>query len=45
MLPSIIRLHKLATLEKNLIARRLGSLPPADHQHSAFALGRIFAKW
>jgi mRNA interferase MazF len=28
--PSFIRLHKLATLEKSLILRRVGSLQPID---------------
>ncbi|MER3435773.1 MAG: growth inhibitor [Leptolyngbya sp. ERB_1_1] len=31
-LPSIVRLHKLATLEKQLVARSLGTLTPSDFQ-------------
>ena len=30
--PSFVRLHKLATLEKTLIEKRLGLLTPADMQ-------------
>jgi mRNA interferase MazF len=30
MLPSVVRVHKLATLQKNLAERRLGQLTPSD---------------
>jgi len=30
LLPSVIRVHKLATLAKSLVRRRLGSLAPSD---------------
>lgn len=29
-LPSVVRVHKVATLEKRLIERRLGALTPSD---------------
>ena len=45
MLSSIVRLHKLATLEKKLVARRLGSLQPADHQIIATMFSKVFADW
>lgn len=45
LLPSIVRLHKLATLEKSLIARTLGRLQPGDHQAVASRLGNLFAGW
>jgi len=45
LLPSIVRLHKLATLEKRLIRRTLGNLSPTDRQMVAEMLGKIFANW
>jgi mRNA interferase MazF len=30
MLASVVRVHKLATLQKNLVERRLGQLTPND---------------
>jgi mRNA interferase MazF len=45
LLPSIARLHKLATLEKALAVRTLGRLQSADHQSVAKALTEIFAEW
>ena len=44
LLPSVARLHKLATLEKRLIVRTLGRLSPADRQSAAKVLGEIFAE-
>ena len=32
-MPSTVRLHKLATLEKTLVIARLGSLSSTDHLH------------
>ncbi len=29
-LPSVVRVHKVATLEKSLVERRLGTLIPSD---------------
>ncbi|MCX7841313.1 MAG: type II toxin-antitoxin system PemK/MazF family toxin [Anaerolineae bacterium] len=45
LLPSIARLHKLATLEKRLIVRTLGRLSPTDSQAVAKILRQIFARW
>jgi mRNA-degrading endonuclease toxin of MazEF toxin-antitoxin module len=30
MAPSVVRLHKLATIEKPLVRKKLGRLPKAD---------------
>jgi mRNA interferase MazF len=30
LLPSVVRVHKVATLEKRLVERRLGALTPSD---------------
>jgi mRNA interferase MazF len=43
--PSIVRLHKLATLEKGLLQRRLGALQPADRHAVAALLQRTFGSW
>ena len=43
--PSNARLHKLATLEKSDIHRRLGQLQPADRQSIGAALRRIADQW
>jgi mRNA interferase MazF len=43
--PSQARLEKLATLEKSLVRRTLGSLQPADKQAVGTALQRIFGGW
>ena len=42
---SVIRLHKLATLEKALIRRRLGSLQPADRQRDAAVMQQTYGRW
>ncbi len=43
--PSIVRLHKLATLVKSRIHKQLGSLAAADRQSVASVLQRIAAAW
>jgi mRNA interferase MazF len=43
--PSIVRLHKLATLAKSRIQRRLGTLEPNDRQQVARVLQQIAATW
>jgi mRNA interferase MazF len=43
--PSTIRLHKLATLAKSRIHRKLGSLETADRQSVRLVLERIAASW
>jgi len=43
--PSVIRLHKIVTSEKNQVIRRIGALQPADHQQVAAVLGPTFGKW
>jgi mRNA interferase MazF len=45
LLPSIARLHKLATLEKSLIVKTLGSLQPADYRSAAVVLTKLFVNW
>jgi mRNA interferase MazF len=42
---SNVRLHKLATLEKTDIHRKLGRLQMADRQEIAAALRRIAELW
>jgi mRNA interferase MazF len=43
--PSVVRLHKLAALEKALIRRRLGTLPPAERQLVAVLLRQTYGSW
>lgn len=43
--PSVARLHKLATLEKALIRRRLGSLQPADRQQVSLIMRQTYGRW
>src|SRR5262245_59503330 len=43
--PSVARLHKLATLEKALIHRRLGTLPQVERQSVAGLLRQIYGAW
>jgi mRNA interferase MazF len=43
--PSTVRLHKLATLEKSLVHRRLGSVQVADRTAIAANLHRIYGDW
>ncbi len=41
-LPSIIRLHKLATLEKQLIERKLGKLSASDWAEAQRKIGELW---
>jgi mRNA-degrading endonuclease toxin of MazEF toxin-antitoxin module len=43
--PSIVRLHKLATLAKTRIQRHLGTLGANDRQQVAAILQKIAATW
>ncbi|HLN33048.1 MAG TPA: type II toxin-antitoxin system PemK/MazF family toxin [Gemmataceae bacterium] len=43
--PSVVRLHKLATLAKSRIQRHLGRLETNDHQQVATILQKIAATW
>ncbi len=43
--PSAVRLHKLATLEKALIARRLGQVQPADFQRISAVMRQTYGAW
>jgi mRNA interferase MazF len=43
--PSTVRLHKLATLEKGLVHRALGTLQPADRTAIAAVLRQTFGNW
>jgi mRNA interferase MazF len=42
VLPSVARLHKLATLEKRLVERVLGTLSPADWTHVRVKLHQLW---
>jgi mRNA interferase MazF len=43
--PSVVRLHKLATLEKALIVRQVGHIDPADRPKVAAVLRQTFGSW
>jgi mRNA interferase MazF len=43
--PSVVRLHKLATLEKALVRTRLGSLLPQDRQAVALVMRQVYGNW
>ena len=43
--PSVVRLHKLATLEKKLIQRTLGRLQPVDRASVSAVLRQVFGQW
>ena len=43
--PSVVRLHKLATLEKVLVRRRLGHLQTADQQRVSALMQRTYGTW
>lgn len=43
--PSVVRLHKLATLEKALIRRRLGKLQQPDHQRVSALMRQTYGSW
>ena len=43
--PSTVRLHKTATLEKNLIRRKLGQLQPADRANVAAIMRQTYGQW
>jgi mRNA interferase MazF len=43
--PSIVRLNKLATLEKSLVRRCLGSVQGEDRATISAALARIYSAW
>lgn len=44
LLPSVVRLHKLATLEKNLVERRLGSLMAGDWAMVSESLRKMWSE-
>lgn len=43
--PSVVRLHKLVTLEKKKIVKFIGSLQPADRQSVSAVLSLLFGNW
>ena len=43
--PSVVRLHKLATLERTLIERVIGRLTDADRERVARVLADTLGKW
>ncbi len=42
---STVRLHKLATLEKSLVQRRLGGIQSADRVVISAVLRRVYGSW
>jgi mRNA interferase MazF len=42
MLSSVVRVHKLATLQKNLVERRLGQLTPSDWNNVQTAILQLW---
>lgn len=42
---SMVRLHKLATLEKTLIGRRLGRLRAADRHRISATMQQLYEAW
>lgn len=42
---SVVRLHKLATLEKSLIKKMLGQLQPADQPNVADTMKQTYGQW
>ncbi len=43
--PSVVRTDKLATLEKSLVERQLGSLTEADYTAVASTIQIVFSEW
>jgi mRNA interferase MazF len=43
--PSVLRLHKLATLERSLFGQTLGHVSAADHDRIASVLHATYAQW
>lgn len=43
--PSVVRTHKLATIEKALIGRVLGHLPPTDRRRVETVIRRTYGAW
>lgn len=43
LLPSVVRVHKVATLEKHLVERRLGALTAGDWERVRAAIQRLWA--
>ena len=43
--PSVVRAHKLATIEKVLIHRRLGTLQPADRRRVGLVIRQLYGGW
>jgi len=42
--PSVVRLHKLATLDKSLVRARLGRLGPEDARRTMTVLRRLYGR-
>jgi len=45
LFPSVARLHKLVTIEKSLINRRIGQLQATDRVATATAFRQMFGSW
>ena len=45
LVPSVMRTHKLATIEKALIHRRLGTLQEPDRRRVSAVIRQIYRSW
>lgn len=43
--PSVVRLHKLATVEKDLVTREIGTLTRTDRDRIGRVVARLFSDW
>jgi mRNA interferase MazF len=43
--PSIVRLHKIATIEKSLVLRRFGTLTSSDRKLIGLSLAQLLTGW
>jgi mRNA interferase MazF len=42
---SVVRLHKIATLQRSLVAHRMGTVSTADHAKIAAVLASLYGSW
>jgi hypothetical protein len=43
--PSLLRIGKIATVDEDLIDKKVGRLTPHDHAAAAAALRSVFSSW
>jgi mRNA interferase MazF len=43
--PSLLRIGKVATVDEDLIEKKIGRLAPPDHAAAAAALRSVFSSW